>query len=189
MLNPASSRVWEFAPVAALFGLHQVKFLVWDMCQYSSDHKKPTGLLTNMMALQKLARKCCGGHAHIPLSGTESYVGADGKRHSRNKTAAAGEYPWTLTDLWSKLASSQAPDTALLADHSDFRRLFRQRLQEVEGIRSRRKTNSATDRQQRLDIHEAHHPLHRAKDYMRRRPIVFGQHTKREIERLKSQGA
>eukprot|EP00438_Fugacium_kawagutii_P007599 Skav200633 [mRNA] locus=scaffold353:41653:51848:+ [translate_table: standard] len=180
--NPAGSRVWEFGPVASLFGVHHVQFIVWHMCEFHSPHKKPTGLLTNMGALQNLARRCSGGHIHVPLSGTEAYIGSDGKRHSRNKTAGAGEYPWSLATEWARLACSQAPDSAFTADPRDFRSVFRQHLKEVEGVRSRRKANAPVDRHQRLDIHEAHHPLRRAKEYMRRKPIVFGHHTNREVE-------
>ncbi|CAK0813842.1 unnamed protein product, partial [Prorocentrum cordatum] len=58
--NPASSGLWEFGPVVDLMGLPEVFKVTSHMCQYEVSHKKPTTILTNMLALRGLEESTAG---------------------------------------------------------------------------------------------------------------------------------
>eukprot|EP00438_Fugacium_kawagutii_P014873 Skav225062 [mRNA] locus=scaffold2293:21259:24786:- [translate_table: standard] len=187
--NPASSRLFEFRPIVDLMGMHGVFRVTWDSCWYGAPFKKPTSLVTNMASLSQLAQNCTRDHQHVPLVGTERYVDESGKTRSRNRTAGAGEYTWELTHAWAGFAAQQAPAAAWLTDYADFKTVVVRRLQEVAATELSKTSWVGKDKFKRLDIHlgEQPRPLARAKAY--RKPIVFGQHTKKEIEFLRSQGA
>eukprot|EP00438_Fugacium_kawagutii_P013879 Skav219718 [mRNA] locus=scaffold301:35251:36165:+ [translate_table: standard] len=187
--NPASSRLFEFRPIVELMGMHGVFMVTWDSCWYGATSKKPTSLLTNMSSLSQLAQKCTRDHVHVPLVGTEQYVDEAGRTRARNRTAGAGEYTWQLTHAWAYYAAQQAPAAAWIPDHSDFSSVVVRRLQEVAAPELKQSRKSDQDKYKRLDIHlgEQPRPYARAKAY--RRPIIFGQHTKKEIAFLRSQGA
>ncbi|CAK0826815.1 unnamed protein product [Prorocentrum cordatum] len=58
--NPASSGLWEFGPIVDLMGLPEVFKVTFHMCQYEVSHKKPTTILTNMLALRGLEESTAG---------------------------------------------------------------------------------------------------------------------------------
>lgn len=183
--NPATSRLFEFRPVVELFGLPHVIWFKWDMCAYGEAYKKPTGLLTNLAPLQVLARRCCGGHKHVQLVGREKYVTTSGTQKWRNKTSAAGECPLSLTRLWARTLAKECPYAARAPDSTGFKAAVRQRLQTIAGVNySIPQSESAKNFP---DLEPSTHPLRRANSY--KQPIVFGQHTKKEAEWLRQQGA
>ena len=94
--NTASSGLWEFGPVVDLMGLPEVFKVTFHMCQYGVLHKKPTTVLTNVLALRGLEAKCSGGHVHRVLEGQERVLGADGVWRSQCKTKAVGAFPSSL---------------------------------------------------------------------------------------------
>ena len=183
--NPASSRLFRFPPVANLFSLRDVRFLVWDMCAYGQPFRKSTALLTNLTSLESLAQRCRGGHVHVHLKGREKYVDQHGVSRYRNRTSAAGEYPLDLCQQWSTILSKSAPYAAWASDSSNFKRAFRQRLQEIANIQGSHANGE--DAKNYPDLQPSSYPLLRAKRY--RKPIVFGQHTAAEAAWLESQGA
>ena len=183
MENPRSSRIFEFEPVVALFGLPDATWTVWDMCMYNQPFKKPTALLSNIPALIALARKCSGDHRHEQLRGTETYISADGKRKTRNKTSAAGEYPHSLCSKWAHIVSQHAPPAAWAPDVSNFAGVLRERFQKIAGFK-RAPTHSA-EAKNNSDLQPSAHPLFRAKRY--NKPVVFGHHTNKEAQWIRQQ--
>ena len=126
MENPASSRIFEFRPIVELSCSSSCSACSFHMCQYGQPFKKPTAILTNLSSLLALARKCQGGHKHVQLVGREQYKTNDGRVSWRNKTAAAGEYPPSLTRVWANILEKEAPDAARFPDVSKIPRVFSQ---------------------------------------------------------------
>ena len=106
--NPQTSRLWEFGPIHDLFRNPKTHFFVLHMCGWGAPYKKPTGILTNMTALERLVRKCTRDHEHVALRGTERVV-LDGQLRTRNRTAGAGAYPPALCDAWAQILKAQSP--------------------------------------------------------------------------------
>lgn len=183
MENPASSRIFEFRPIVELHALPHVQLVVFHMCQYGQPFKKPTAILTNLSSLLALARKCQGGHKHVQLVGREQYKTNDGRVSWRNKTAAAGEYPPSLTRVWANILEKEAPDAARFPDVSKFRESFRKRLQEIAGGCGQKREGP----QNFSDLQPSDFPLKRANKYPF--PVVFGQRTAKEAAWLRKQGA
>ena len=111
--NPSSSRLLGFAPVARLLALPRVRFVNFDSCAYGTAYKKPTSLLTNLTALQTLARKCPGGHKHLQLRGSGQVTRVDGTTTWRTRTSAAGAYAPALCSAWANALHGAAPPGAL----------------------------------------------------------------------------
>ena len=183
MENPAFSRIFEFRPILELHALPHVQRVVFHMCQYGQPFKKPTAILTNLVSLMALARKCQGGHKHVQLVGREQYKTDDGTVKWRNKTAAAGEYPLSWTRAWANILEKEAPDAAWVPDVSKFRESFHQRLQKIAGGCGQRREGP----QNFSDLQPSDFPLKRANKYPF--PVVFGQHTSKEAAWLRQQGA
>ncbi len=135
--NPATSRLFEFRPVLELSGLPNVIWFKWDMCRYNQPSRKSTGMLTNLTNLKVSARNCLRNHQHIQLRGTEHYMDETGSLKTRNKTSAAGEYPWSLCHEWSRAVQQTAPTSARAPDTTGFAQSFRERLKEVAGFKIR----------------------------------------------------
>ena len=62
--NPANSLIWQTSHFRQLAALPTVKMVVFDQCCHGSEYKKPTGLLTNMVCFEELAKRCPGQPAH-----------------------------------------------------------------------------------------------------------------------------
>ncbi|CAK0838714.1 unnamed protein product [Prorocentrum cordatum] len=58
--NAAASGLWEFGPVVDLMWLPEVFKVTFHMCQHEVSHKKPTTILTNMLALRGLEESTAG---------------------------------------------------------------------------------------------------------------------------------
>ena len=185
MENPATSKIFQLRPVVELFGLPNVQLFTWDMCAWGEPHKKPTSLLTNMPALSTLAQRCSGDHKQVILSGREQYIATDGGVKWRNRTSAAGEYPWSLRNRWADTLFSHAPYIAGTEDTTGFADLVHERLKEIAGKCPFSK--GVEEAKNHPDLQPSDQPLHRARGY--RRPIIFGQHTKEEAAWLRRQGA
>ena len=183
--NPATSRLFEFRPIMELYGLPNVIWFKWDMCRYDQPFRKSTGMLTNLTSLKVLARNCLRDHQHVQLRGTERYMDESGVLKTRNKTSAAGEYPWSLCHEWSLAIQQTAPTSAWAPDTTGFAQSFRERLKEVAGFRIR--CTDKSEAKNHPDIEPTQNPLKRARAYTR--PIIFGQHSAKEAAWLKQQGA
>jgi len=95
--NPQSSFLFQYAPIAALYGYPGVSDVCFDQCEYelrppgglsNQRVKKPTRLLGNVPGLSRLARRCSHTHEHVHALGS---VRVNGQRVSRAR--AAGAYP------------------------------------------------------------------------------------------------
>ena len=51
-----------------LLALPPSRFIVFDMCMYGSEYRKPTGMLTTHPGLEKLGRRCCDAFCHTPAA-------------------------------------------------------------------------------------------------------------------------
>ena len=84
--------------------------------------KKPTAVLTNLGALDTLARSCCGGHVHQPLSGQTRVRRQDGSSHWVCRAYLAGAYAPQLCSAWAGAVAQWAgpqcfgPEPSWLAD-------------------------------------------------------------------------
>ena len=117
--NPATSKLFQFDPIAelqALPGFHEV---VFNMCMYGTDSRKPTRIWTNAPFLSGLGRRCDGQHVHTQLSGNVRVRDANGQWRWRSRTELAGEYPQPLTQHWAELLRSNAPPGAATATSDD----------------------------------------------------------------------
>ena len=89
--NPQRSRLFEFPPVRDIVEDPRVSSVTFDACQYGAPYRKSTVLIGTVPRLHRLARRCCGGHHHIPLSGSVKIATSRGARYER-LTQLAGEY-------------------------------------------------------------------------------------------------
>ena len=94
--NPATSKIWSFDPIAHLAALPGVFHIDFDMCEFHVNHKKPTRLLTNMISLKSLSKRCSHARSHPALKGSA--------------TTKAGAYPPELCRQWAVLAAAECPD-------------------------------------------------------------------------------
>ena len=108
--NPQNSRLWEFGPINDILAHKSVYLMTTHMCAWGMNYKKPTSIMTNFEALLQLQARCKGGHVHEQLRGSQT-VEIDGKRVTRNRTAAAGAYPWLLCEAWARVVKQEAPDS------------------------------------------------------------------------------
>lgn len=97
--NPASSRIWEHPDFLILRSMPGVFMVYFDQCEYGTDFKKPTYILTNLQGLQKLERRCRHFKHSVVLSGTTKVDGV-----WRNRTALASSYPHKLCSHWVRCA-------------------------------------------------------------------------------------
>ena len=105
--NPAGSFLWSMDEIQALAHLPGVQRFELDMCRFSSDHKKPTALLSSY-DLSSLALRCdkeVRPHEHVPLTGK---IKIGQKWFFRTRLAQV--YPPALCESWA---------TALTGDQSD----------------------------------------------------------------------
>ena len=105
--NPAGSLLWRMPCVQRLFRLGVMTW--FDQCQYggvlpgqTAPFRKRTRLLSNVVALQDLAKKCGGGHMHDRLVG--SFFNPE-QQCWCVKTKVAGAYPRQLCRRWSALVA------------------------------------------------------------------------------------
>ncbi|CAK0810785.1 unnamed protein product, partial [Prorocentrum cordatum] len=109
--NPASSKLFTWAPLASFIcSAESVKILI-HYCQYGCTYKKPTFVISDHPDLSVIGRACSGGHAHEILEGKVS-VAIEGSIRSRWKTSLAGSYPPALCRAWAKALGAVAPSSA-----------------------------------------------------------------------------
>ena len=177
--NPASSRLWEFAPLHDVLRQSGNFPVTWDNCAFGEKFKKPTTLWTNFEALSSLGKRCCGGHRHEHLVGTERVQLSDGTWATRNKTEGAGAYSRQLCKQWSSLVASAAPRQARGGTGPPAFDALLQDAARRSASHTRGKTGDLTG----PDPRQAD-PCRRADRYIRLHPdIVFGQHTQAETAR------
>jgi hypothetical protein len=118
--NPASSKLWEFEPVAILANYEGVHFVHWHMCGYGESYRKRTSLLTNIVGYEQLQRACTRDHDHIALSGTHRVWDDVAQRfHWESRAQTAGAYPRALVVEWSGILRALAPANAVGHDFPD----------------------------------------------------------------------
>ncbi len=186
--NPASSRLWDFGPIASIFENKQVGFFTWDMCRYNTRYKKSTSILTNFLELKQLSRRCQCVNRHVQLKGTER-VKIDGKFVHQNKTLRAGEYPITLCKHWAQIALASAPSSALgkigWRDTNEFLYDLKEAANSVD---------RSTQKDPAVSGHEHRPPkaiqqqLNQAAKFIRTNPVVFGQFTRAEADKENQKG-
>lgn len=148
------------------------------MCSYGSPQKQNTSLLTNMVALLSLARKCTRSHPHPALGVSQRNLNRDGLPSSCNRVSLAGEYTWELAEAWALAAYEQAPQAAFQPDLSNFNGAVYKRLQEIAAWKHRSKSSAACSSQPGFTD---------SKGY--RRPVLVGHQTGQQVQWLKNQGA
>eukprot|EP00438_Fugacium_kawagutii_P016242 Skav225368 [mRNA] locus=scaffold476:95907:101244:- [translate_table: standard] len=187
--NPRYSRLWEFSPILDLLQDSRVQLVHFDMCQYGEPHRKSTSILTNEDSFTKLHRKCCGGHAHQQLVGTVR-VKLDGKWTYKNRTALAGAYPYKLCDFWAQLAAKIAPAVSFGKLGWRRRNDFLSALSEASfsGDASAAKVTSSNSGSggRGQDSGSGRDPLREASRFIKEHPVVFGQFTNEDIQKLQS---
>ncbi len=183
--NPLSSRLWEFKPIQDILSHKNVCMVVFDHCCYGMPYKKSTGLMTNTPQFKILGLRCCGGHKHVQLKGTETVTNGN-TTTTRNRTAGAGAYPTKLCRLWAQIARQIGPSGCRVKMSRWEREAFDQLLNEATHSR---------DRQNQKLVDVPDHPtwkgeagcdtklLTEAKDFIKTHPVVFGQFTKQDIAR------
>lgn len=101
--NPNSSLLWHLPEVARLVG--QGSFVRFDACAYGARipgegaFRKRTKLLTNMLPLRGLERRCTCTEPHVELKGKTRVAG-----RWVNRTQYASEYTQRLVYKWAALA-------------------------------------------------------------------------------------
>ena len=175
--NPLSSRLWEFKPIQDILSHKNVFMVVFDHCCYGMPYKKSIGLMTNTPQFKTLGLRCCGGHKHIQLKGTET-VTHNGATTTRNRTAGAGAYPIKLCRLWAQISRQIGPSGCRTKMSRWEREAFEQLLHEA---------THSHDRQDQKHVDVPDHPtwkgeagcdsklLTEAKDFIKTHPVVFGQ--------------
>eukprot|EP00438_Fugacium_kawagutii_P008464 Skav230206 [mRNA] locus=scaffold2443:266117:270539:+ [translate_table: standard] len=187
--NPRSSRLWEFAPIHDLLQDARIFLYYFDMCQYGEPHKKSTGILTNEEHFSKLQRRCQGGHVHQQLVGTVR-VKHEGVWTYKNRTALAGAYPYKLCNFWAQLAVEIAPSNAFGRIGWRRRNDFLSALTEASlgGDKATFSTASSdfSTGGKRQASGAGRDPLREAARFIKEHPVVFGQFTGQDIEKLKA---
>ena len=145
--NPRSSRLWAFDPIARLLALPGAHYIYFDMCRYTSQHRKPTALLTDNDTLDVLGALCNHDVRHEPLAGSVRVRCEDGRFRYRSATALAAAYPAELCRRWAAALDGSAPLASkgeqpgwLAAWHADLQGLVRRgrssrRLADLQELR------------------------------------------------------
>ena len=100
-----------------LAALPNSRFIAFDLCRFGSEYRKPTGLLTNIAALEQLAVRCNHSYRHIPAAGSVR-VRDGGRYRWVARTTLAGAYPPQLCRKWAQLIHSQVSPAALDVRHA-----------------------------------------------------------------------
>ena len=186
--NPQSSTLWQFGPIHDLFKLKDVAFIVWHMCEYGASCKKPTGLLTNIRGLSGLAKRCSGGHQHVPLRGTER-VWEDGAWITRNRTRGAGAYPLELCKQWVSLVQESIGQLFASSEGCQHEcQHFERRLQKATApkrVLGQRPSKSIAGGGK--DGEDSELTTREARDYIKKHPVIFGHFTKDQVRQLNQQ--
>ena len=90
--NPASSRLFTWAPLASFIASTKATQILIHYCQYGCTYKKPALLITDHRDIAAIGRACSGGHRHEVLERKVS-VSIAGVVQSRWKTVARGGLP------------------------------------------------------------------------------------------------
>ena len=183
--NPQTSRLWEFGPIHDLFKNPKTHFFLLHMCGWGAPYKKPTGILTNIVDLERLVRKCTRDHVHVALRGSEVVV-IDGKKQTRNRTAGAGAYPRSLCEAWAQILKELSPQAAHGQATKQDTVGFLNGL-ETAVTRAHRLSSSPTRsavQKSNEDTDEIEPYLLDARRYIRSHPVVFGQFTAEDIAKI-----
>lgn len=96
--NPQSSRLWELYPIQDLLSLPGVEVVDFPMCSYGQPYKKPTRIVTNCTALQRL-HSVCVHHKHAEVLKGKCWSPSKGWV---SRTKIAGAYPMSLCNKWAQ---------------------------------------------------------------------------------------
>ena len=181
--NPQSSTLWQFGPIHDIFKLKDVAFIVWHMCQYGVNCKKRTGLLTNVPGLSGLAKRCSGGHLHVPLRGPER-VWEDGAWITRNRTRGAGAYPVEVSLVQIQQSRGHLFRTSTTSGLHE-RQQFERRLHKAAVAKRVRGQGPAGSIAGGNNISEdTELAVGEARQYIKSHPVVFGDFTKGQVQQL-----
>ena len=182
--NPFSSRLWQFSPLMEILKDKRVCLVHFDLCRYNEPHRKTTTLLTNEMELQKLGKRCCGGHKHVPLQGSVR-VKQEGRWVSLNRTVLAGAYSSKLCDEWAQIISRICPDHGVGVLGWRERNEFLSALQETSHTNYRHTVADAHGhgQQGRGREERSNKCLQEAIRFLAKHPVVFGQFAKADNDR------
>ena len=183
--NPQTSRLWEFGPIHDILKNPKTHFFVLHMCGWGTPYKKPTAILTNMLALKQLIRKCTRDHEHVALRGSERVV-VDGKVCNRNRATGAGAYPPLLCDAWARVLQAQGPVGSQGHAAKDDVVTFLNGLETAAARAHRHLAEPARGALQTgNDLADSFEPyLNDARKYIRSRPVIFGHFTAADIADL-----
>ena len=178
--NPASSRLWDFPRMTQVFKCKDVMKIQFDMCQYGETYKKTTALLTNQPLFRHLSRRCRGGHQHTHLRGGVK-VKLGGQWVWRNRTFLAGAYPRQFCWELARLALQDCPKGGQGQLSWGQRNAFLGMLQEAAypPLSSSTAIDAAAAK---TPSNCAHRELSEAKVYLQDNHVLFGHHTREDIQ-------
>lgn len=105
--NPWGSLLWKFHPIERLLADPRNILVVFDACMFGAPFRKATAVLTNILELSSLSRRCDGSHRHELLRGSWK-VKKGGRWVVENKTTTAGAYSQQLCQSWSEVLARVA---------------------------------------------------------------------------------
>ena len=141
--------------------------------------------MTNEPTFSSLGLRCCGGHKHVQLKGTEK-VYQDGAWINRNRTKGAGAYPPRLCRQWAQVTRQICPVNSKRrfngSERSEFDKLLREAMRAIQ--RQDAETADGPDHPSWEDQARGDPKLlQEASDYINKHAVVFGQFTKSDIEK------
>ena len=116
--NPASSALFKWEPMAKFLWKHAKGWARTDYCRWGASFLKPTIIVSSLLVIQELSRRCMGGHRHEHLQGIVKVL-CGGECISKWKTSLAGAYPPALCHAWVQLLGRDAPAEARCPHSSD----------------------------------------------------------------------
>ena len=99
--QPESSLMWRFTPMAEFILAKSLLLFTFHACAFGAPWKKPTTILTNLLELYSIQRRCRCQRPHQVLAGKAP--------NGQNWTAVASPYWPELTDEWANLCSPIRP--------------------------------------------------------------------------------
>ena len=124
----------------------------FDLCQYGRPYRKSTSLMTNMSALDSLARSCTKDHTHTILEGRERVWTGD-RWTWQNRTAGAGAYPPALAEAWAELVASVCPPAGAGETSAASQKSFKKFLK-LAALKNHERSSDSFDR--RSQQHQKH---------------------------------
>ena len=111
--------------------------------------------MTNMCALDSLARSCTRDHTHTILEGRERVWTGD-RWTWQNRTAGAGAYPPALVETWAQLIASVCPPAGIGKTSAASQESFKKFLK-LAALKNHERTSDSLDskRQRRRKLSAA----------------------------------